>query len=46
MVVLDSEWLWSGSDDLGCIARSFDAEGRDEWTALNARLIDGFEEVE
>ena len=46
VAVLDSERLRSGSDDLGRIARPLDAEGRDEWTALNARSIDGFEEAE
>src|SRR5210317_1487026 len=43
VLVLDSERLTSGSDDLGRIVRPLDAEGRDDWTAANVRAIEAFE---
>lgn len=46
VLVLDSERLTSGSDDLGRIVRPLDAEGRDEWTDVNVRSIEAFEEME
>ena len=46
VLVLDSERLTSGSDDLGRIVRPLDAEGRDEWTAANVASIEAFEAME
>ena len=46
VLVLDSEALTSGSDDLGRIVRPLDAEGRDDWTALNVASIQAFAEME
>ena len=46
VVVLDSETLTSGSNDLGRIVRPLDAEGRDDWTALNCDSIEAFESME
>ena len=43
VLVLDSERLTSGSDDLGRIVRPLDAEGRDDWTKANVRSIEAFE---
>ena len=43
VLVLDSERLTSGSDDLGRIVRPLDAEGRDDWTTANVRSIEAFE---
>jgi len=46
VLVLDSDALTSGSDDLGRIVRPLDAEGRDDWTALNVASIKSFDEME
>ena len=46
VLVLDSDALTSGSDDLGRIVRPLDAEGRDDWTALNVASIQAFDEME
>lgn len=46
VLVLDSDALTSGSDDLGRIVRPLDAEGRDDWTALNVASIQAFDAME